>query len=57
MTGSVLETKRRRMHRLKTAAALTAAALAFVWIRGQRVALTGVMLISDVCFALGLASR
>ena len=55
MAGSYLETKRRRMQRLKTAAVLTAAALAFVLIRGQGTALTGAVLISDVCFALGMA--
>ena len=55
MAGSYLEAKRRRVHRIKTAAALTAAALVCVWIRGQGVALTGAMLISDVCFALGMA--
>ena len=55
MALSSLEAKRRRVQRLGTAAALTAAALACVWIRGQAVALTGAMLISDVCFALGMA--
>lgn len=55
MAGSTLETKRRRTQRLKTAAVLTAAALAFVWIRGKSAAVTGAVLISDVCFALGMA--
>ena len=41
MTGSALETKRRRMHRLKTAAALTAAALAAVICFGGNSVLAG----------------
>ena len=55
MAGSYLEAKRRRTQRLKTAGVLTAAALACVGIRGRGAALTGAMLISDVCFALGMA--
>lgn len=55
MAGSYLEAKRRRMQRLKTAATLTVVALVCVWIRGQGVVVTGAMLVSDVCFALGMA--
>lgn len=55
MAGSYLEAKKRRVQRFKTAAILTAVALACVWIRGHGAALAGAMLISDVCFALGMA--
>ena len=55
MAGSYLDEKRRRARRLKTTAILTASALAFVWIRGQGDALTGAVLISDLCFAEGMA--
>lgn len=55
MAGSYLEEKRRRVRRLKTTAVLTALALAAVWMRGRSAALTGAMLISDLCFAEGMA--
>ena len=52
---SYLEARRRRARRLKTAAILTAAALCCVGIRARHAALRGAMLLSDVCFALGMA--